>query len=95
MSTLDKMGGSLWKGFKSIAKTTAKIGSDLLADTAEALEGNVKNAQANAKSSIDAKPGLDSTTKTVAKIGTDLFGYTARGALGIARIFGRAVKKNL
>lgn len=95
MVSLDKIGDSLWKGFKNLTKTTAKIGSDIVADSAEALQGEVKNAQANTKARIDANPNIDNATKTVAKIGTNIAGYSTRVALGLAKILGRAVKKNL
>lgn len=95
MSTFNKIGDSLWKGFKSAAKFTAKIGSDIVADGAEALQSGIKNTQANTKARIDARTDIDNPTKTVAKIGTDVVGYSTRGLLGFTKIVGKAVKKNL
>lgn len=95
MKILEKAGNSLLKGVKNTLKVTAKIGSDILADSAESLQDGVKNIQANTKASVDSRTDIDNATKTVAKIGTDAVGYTTRGALGLLKIFGKAVKKNL
>lgn len=89
----EKIGDSLWQGFKSFLKLGSRVGGYVGEKSFESLNNVVKNNQRDIKAKIDSNPNLDDQGKAVLKGLTNGAGLIAKGATTLLKHTFSAIKK--